>query len=368
MGRNAEGSVKIRLREKAARYFVSVCEKEDIGFTSSETYGLPVMIGFVSKRPMLAVGALMFAVWIIYSTNIVWDIRIDGNTKTSDEEIIAVLDSIGFSVGTYYPSVNLEEISEKYAAVQKDIAWLSIYMDNAVAEVQVRELYRDERPVHEANVYANVVASVTGVIEEVNVFEGQAAVKAGDVVRPGQVLISGVVEKRYGGIRCEYASGEVIARVSVPLEAVIAAERMRMMPTGNEIRGISIKIFKKTLNFFQKGGIVYPSYDKISTMEQLCLFDSIYLPVWIENTVYRETKSTKEIISAEDAAAQAIRELSEKIRAEAMNGELVGKEVSARFEDGVYRIGCLLTLRRDIGEVLEFTVNEPYEERSEGIQ
>jgi|GEM_PF-1396534 len=356
-GVSKDGGTVVKLREKAARYFEYCAGKQGLAYTTSRTYGMPVILRFFARRPMLIAGSLIAAGWLMYSTNIVWDIRIEGNTKTPDEEIISVLESVGFGIGTYFPSVDLVEISERYAAVQHDIAWLSVYMNNAVAEIQVREMYMDERNLKKHPVYANITAECTGVMEEVNVFEGQAAVKTGDVVRPGQVLISGVIKMKDGGARYEYAAGEAIARVAVPVSVEVSCEKEKKVPTGNERHEYEVKIFKKTLNFFQKGGIIYASYDKISTMEQLCLFDSIYLPVWIQKTSYIETVTEKETVSSDDAAAEALRLLDGKMRAAAVNAELVSREVTTCFENGVYRIECLLTLRKDIGKVSEFTLD-----------
>lgn len=355
-GITKDGGTVVKLREKAARYFEFCAEKQGLTYTSSRTYGMPVVLGFFARRPMLIAGSIAGAVWIMYSSNIVWDIRIDGNTKTDDAEIINVLESVGFGVGTYFPAVDLAEISERYAAAQHDIAWLSVYMNNAVAEVQVREMYMDERNLQKHPVYANITAECTGVIEEVNVFEGQAAVKSGDVVRPGQVLISGVLKMKDGGARYEYAHGEAVARIAVPVSVEVLCEREKKVPTGEVKHEYAVKIFKKSLNFFQNGGIIYSSYDKISTMEQLCLFDSIYLPVWIETTSYIETVTEKETVSSDDAAAEAFLLLDRQMRAAIENAQLVSREVTAYFDNGVYRIECLLTLRKDIGKVTEFTL------------
>ena len=78
------------------------------------------------------------------------------------------------------------------------------------------------------------------------------------------------------------------------------------------------------------------------------------LPVWIFRTVYREYELVRETIPADDAAAEAMLELSGKIKDETEDAELVAREVTASFEDGVYKISCLLYLRRDNGKTEEF--------------
>ncbi len=353
-----DGSVTVRMRERAARSFFAAAEKEGMDWEVSEVHGLPVVLDFCRKRPMLPLGCLAAALWIAYSTHIVWDIRITGNDKTQTAQIVETLDSLGFGVGSYFPAVDFDKLHTAYAAVQHDIAWLSVYMHGTVAEIQVREMKSGQRADHAQGVYANVVAGETGIVEEVCVFEGQAAVKPGDLVRPGQVLISGVVEKKENGIRYEYAAGEVYCRTVMPISVKVETERTKMIPTGREKRENTVKIFKKSINLFSKGGIVYPTYDKISRIEQLYPFGLCALPIWIESTVYRETTEQTVVLTPQEAADQAAAELSEKIKEAADDGVLLEKEISSSFEEGVYTINCLLTLRRDIGATVEFTAEE----------
>lgn len=350
-----EYGIRIIIRKKSAVRFMKLASESCVCYKASVVHGIPVVLDFIKHRPVIPIGLVLAGVWIMYSTHIVWDIRITGNDKTPSAEIVKTLDELGFGIGTYFPNVDFNSLHSKYLVVQDDIAWLSVYMDGTVADIQVRELYKDERYFPDDMTYANIVAECTAVVESVNVFEGQATVKAGDIVREGQVLISGVVEKKDGGIRYEYAKGEVICRVAVPMSVEIKTDRDKKAYTGREKSEKTIKIFKKSINLFRKGGIEYASYDKISTMEQLCPFGICTLPVWIEETVYREYDTAHETISADDATAEAMSELSEKIKDETVYGELLGKEVTSGFSDGIYRIDCLLTMRRDVGRTVEFT-------------
>ena len=186
------------------REYKEVCECLEC-CAVSEVHGLPYVAGFVLARPMVAVGILMFYLWMSYSSQLIWDVRIEGNTKTDKGEITEMLSDLGCGIGDRYTKINFNKLHADYAAMQHDIAWLSVFMNGSVAEVQVRELYRNERKKHENGTYANIVADCDGVVEEVNVVEGQAAVIPGQLVRKGQVLISGVVEEKDGEFRYEYA-------------------------------------------------------------------------------------------------------------------------------------------------------------------
>ncbi len=353
-----DGSVTFIMRERDCRRFFVLAEEGEISFESSELHGLPVTLGFLRRRPMIPLGIVALLVWLFYSENLVWDIQIEGNTKTETAEIVSYLEELGFGIGTYYPSVNFNQLHANYVAGQEDIAWLSVYMHGTVAEVQVKELYRDERVKPGENTYANVVATEAGVVESVTVYEGQAAVKAGDIVTAGQVLISGVVEMKDGSIRYEYAAGEVICKTTDSAHIEIATEREKKVYTGHEKTKKSVKIFKNSINLFIKGGIEYATCDKIDMMEQLCPFGLIPLPVWVSTTVYKEYETFTVTVSPEVAAEDALRELHRLIEEKTDGAELTSQTVTTAFDNGVYTIDCLLYMLRDVGTTVEFTAVE----------
>lgn len=356
--RSPDGTLTVYLSERNSIRFRYLAECADISFTMGEAHGLPMIRAFLRRRPALLLGALLFAAWMLYSTRIVWDIRIDGVEKTEPSEITELLDELGFGIGTYYPSVDFNKLHARYAAAQSDIAWLSVYMNGTVAEVQVRELWSDDRLKHENNVYANVVAETDGIVEEVRVFEGQPCVKKGDLVRRGQLLISGVIEHKDGSVRYEDAAGEVICRTAEPICVNIRTLCDKKVYTGRTTTKKRIKFFKKSINLFIKGGTLYSNYDKIDTIEQLCPFGLCELPVWYEVTEYREYETVSERIPAEVAAEMAMTELTERLREATLDAELLSRLVETSLSEEGYRIDCLLYLRRDIGRRENFSVSD----------
>ncbi len=350
-----DGGIRFRLRKREADRLGILAKEQGCEIEVTDEGGIPTVVQFLLMRPMIPLGCLLLFGWMFYSEGLIWDVRVEGNTKTPTSEILSRLEEMGCCVGDRWGDIDFDVLHARYAAEQKDLAWLSVYRNGTVAEVQVRELWRDERPNHEANTYANIVASCDGIVEDIRVFQGQAAVQAGDLVRAGQVLISGVIENKDGSARFQYAAGEVRCTTTVPLSVSVETKREVRRLTGEEISRKSIKIFKKTINLFGKGRIAYPDCDKIYKMEQLCPFGLVTLPVWFSETVYREAETVREEVSVEDAAAEALRLLSEKIRQATENAQLTERLIETEVSDGICRISCTLILSKDIGTVEEFT-------------
>lgn len=357
------GCISLCLPWKYGVLFRETAEEEGLlqNAEMSDIRGMPRVLFFLGNRPGMAVGVLLFLVWTFVSGRIIWDIRIEGNTKTEDSEIIALLGEHGVTYGTWYPSVDFDAVHAACLADSDSVGWLSVYMHGTVAEVQVRELVRQERTEKKEGVYANVIASEDGVIDIVKVFEGQGTAKPGDVVRKGDVVISGVMERKDmnlpdGGVRYEYASGEVMAKVFRLIEVKIGLTRDEKVPTGQETVRKSIKIFGNVVNLFKNTGIGYSKYDKIDKINRLSFFGICDLPVWVSETVYREYGYESREIPAEQAAAEGLAELRRLTDEAAEDGETLERSVDAYFEDGAYIIKCLMYCLRDIGQTAEFTV------------
>ena len=164
------------------------------------------------------------------ASGLVWDVRIEGNESVPDEAVLAQLEELGFGIGTRYRNIDFDRLQTDYLAAQNELAWLSVYMDGTVARVQVWEMRGKPPRKIPDGVYANVTAAEDGVVEEVRVLEGQAAVRPGDVIRAGEIAISGAVEKKDGGVRFEYAEGEVLATTAKVLTAEVPLSRTVYRP------------------------------------------------------------------------------------------------------------------------------------------
>jgi similar to stage IV sporulation protein len=262
-------------------------------------------------------------------------------------------------VGDFVPNINFDALHAKVKAENPDIAWLSVYMHGTTAEVQMRETKHPSDLSHPGGTYANVIASEAGEIVSVRVYEGQAAVQAGDVVLPGELLISGVVDgKEAGSARTEYAAGEVLARVCRPISVEVSCIREKTVYTGRETVKKSVKFFKNTINLFGNTGIPYATYDTIDMMEEVCLFDRFSVPVTIFFTVVRETETAVETLTPEEAAEEAMGILRAEMDRAIGTGEMLSRTVETSvLEDGGCRIDCVLYLLQDIAGTEEFTVH-----------
>lgn len=355
-----ENTVSVRIFEKELLCLQEAACDRCISLTVGQRGGIPVLLRFCKIRPGLLVGTIGLVLWCLYAEHLIWRVEIDGCSVLSEKAVQEILASHGCGMGDYIPAIDCDALHATVKAEHPEIAWISVYLHGNTAEVQLRETKFPDTRGHGAGTYANVVAAEAGEIVSVRVYEGEAVVRPGDVVLPGEMLLSGVVSmKEEGQSRLEYAAGEVLAKVVRPISVVITPVQEKTVYTGRQITQRTVAVYKCGLDLFREREIPYAAYETVETVEDVRLFGQYPIPVTITTTIHRETETVEEVLSPEAAVDKAMQQLRAEVAQAIEEGELLERTLSATLEeDGTYRIDCLLYLLTDIAQVEEFTVQE----------
>lgn len=197
-------------------------------------YGLPFRLKRSGLRLGIAAGLVLFFVVLQLLTSRVWVLRIEGNATVSDEAILSVLEPLGVAEGASFAAVDIPTLQLTALQQLPELTWLTVNQSGSIVTIHVKE--RTEAAPPASHVPANLVAACDGVIVSVDTAAGQSAVKPGDAVRQGDLLISGVMDSKVGP-QLKHAAGSVIARtahtitVTVPLiEAVTVPSATVVQP------------------------------------------------------------------------------------------------------------------------------------------
>lgn len=144
--------------------------------------GLPFILNRYKKRKIFF-GALFSVILIIFIiSNFIWNIEITGITTINKEEIIESLTNDGLKVGTLKSKINTKEIINKLRLQRSDIAWVGIHLKGTNAIVEIVEA--DKKPdIIDENEYCNIISDKDGIVTKINVQNGTALVKEGDIVK-----------------------------------------------------------------------------------------------------------------------------------------------------------------------------------------
>lgn len=348
-----DGAFTLRERDRAT--FLAYARSR-MHFSLTEPLGL---FGFFLRnrsRYGFFLGLLSVFLVFFFTSGLVWDVRISGNENLPDYVIESYLDEHGFGVGSYWSATDKNSVEADVLISHPDIAWISVNRRGTVAYVEVIESENVGITEEVGPLYSNIVADRDGVIEEISVERGVATVKVGDVVKAGDILISGIIESESGTVMCR-AQGTVIARgvmdvsVEAPREITVreAADR-----TLTEAR---IVLFNFSINIFKNYRNCEQTCDIIEETREIVLFDRFKLPIRIEKSYAVEYTEANVSRSQDEMTVAARRELDSMIYSLFKDASVLKLRTFGEFVGDVYRLTSRVVYSTDIGKESEIQTN-----------
>ena len=327
-----------------------------LGAEASDMRGLPSYF-LKLRRAYGALAAILLTVFVYAAfSGVVWEIRVDGVDSVSRESVIEELRDAGFGVGTRFSSVDVGKIENEVLKNSDTVSWIGINRRGVVAYVSVIEkINPDNAGVRDG--YANIVAAFDGVIEELTVKSGYAAVKVGEAVKRGDLLISGVIPESAGG-GFVYAEGSVYARRTENVSVYVPFSEDKRVYSEAVLDRISIEFFDFSINIYKKYGNTDTSCDIIEDIEECVIFNKYRLPVAVKKIYTRPYRTETVVYSSSEATEIASYRLGELIRHALAASDLVGIRTEGSFTDSGYGMRARLSVLSDIGVVSKFEYTE----------
>ena len=317
--------------------------------------GIPSLLAEFKRRTgIIAAVALVFLA-SLFTSGMIWDVRVEGNERLSDSDVISALNECGFEIGDIWRGIDKNLTETDVQLNFPDIAWISINRRGTVAYVRIKET-EDVSKEDDAPSYSNIVADRDAVIEDITVESGVALVRKGDVVRKGDILISGVVENDSGTHFCR-AEGSVIAQAVTTLEVEATRNGAEKRELDEKIYEIRLKIFKISINIFKNYGICLNEYDIIEDEKEYFAFGRAKIPLKLTVTRRKEYVNDDVLYSDSEITEMARSQMNDRIREAMIGCDVVKLKSSGAFVEGAYVLVTEIVYYTDIASEREFEVS-----------
>ncbi len=317
--------------------------------------GLPAYVKGLLRRPGLLIGLFLSIVLSVILSGTVWDVRIDGNERLGEEQVISALRSEGVFVGARISGYDKHELEAGVRSSTPDIAWISVNRRGTVLYVSLIErenIISPEEP-SDSPEFSNIVADKDGVITDISVSSGTAMVKIGDVVRRGDILISGVIETESGTVMTR-AEGSVMAEQSTEIVTEIPQNYTVRNEKKTSLRIFALKIFNFSVNIFKKYGNPPTYCDIIETEKECVVGENVRLPLAFIRVYYREYEECVLERTENELISEAEKALKEELSA-LSSAEITALRSSGGFTDSGYRLRTDVVFIGEIGEEREIS-------------
>ena len=301
--KNSEMSMKVSI--KGFRMLRPVAKKSGCRIRIESKRGLPFTFNKYRRRKAFAAGAACFAIILYILSSFVWAVEISGNEKIDANLVSEKLAELGVKPGVIKFGINTDKVVNDMMLGIEDLSWMSITVKGTKVKVHLAER-RVPPLLVDKNEPCDIIAAKDGVISEMIVKDGQEAVKEGDTVKAGQLLISGRVKIRneVEKVRLVRAIGSVKARTWYEQDCPVETELLEKERTGLYKDQLSLVLFNKRINLFH-GEVKFDNYDKIELKKRLALGEDYVLPFEYVIDQYYENRYTKRELTQEEAGSLA---------------------------------------------------------------
>ena len=354
------GNLRITVARKDLKRSRALGEKVMCEVKTQLSRGAPAFLARFKKRYALLAGLTLSLMAVCVLSQFVLTVEVSGNETVSTAEIVSQLRRLGVRPGVYGPGIDPAATAQELLLRVDGLSWCAVNMRGTVAEVLVREKVEKPELVDE-KVLGDVVARAPGLVTDLSVLEGEAAVKEGDTVLAGELLIAGNIHiegPEYGevdlGWRRVKANGLIYARTWRTLEAEIPLEARVKSYTGEEKALWSLNLLGRRINFYGNSGISFAEYDKITDVWTASLPGGQEMPLSLTRETVRayDTAPAPVDIAAAEELLRA--RLDEALRQQLGSGEVISADYTSRAADGKLTVRLQAECKEEIGKFVPF--------------
>jgi len=182
----------LRLSAEYCGYFERLCRELNYECERIEIYGALKFLRFIKKRAGLAAGLVFTCGMLAFLSNIAVSFEVLSDNEIICEKIYDVLESEEITPGCWIPDLNYPVIERALQKHIDEISWAGITRQGNKLIIDVVENIPAPKG-FKTRLPSNLVACEDGVIEELDILDGQVKIGVGSGVTKGDIVVGGEV-------------------------------------------------------------------------------------------------------------------------------------------------------------------------------
>ncbi len=247
--------------------------------------GFFLLLRKLKSKKVIVFGLIPIIIALTVFSSMILEIEVTGNKLVETSEVLEKLREINLQKFAFRSNIDNDKIYLKLTRELNEVSWVGVYEKGTHLTIEIKER-RTPPEIIPKNTPCNIVAKKDGVIRKLTVENGEALVKTGDVVKKGQVIISGILISPMEGIRYLHSMGEAVAEVSHTESLDIKLYEYKKNYTGRSF----IKPYLKDFDLTPGRVIPFFNYDEEVKRYTLSFFD-LRLKKYNEYTLSKEPLS-----------------------------------------------------------------------------
>ncbi|MDE7223958.1 MAG: sporulation protein YqfD [Acetatifactor sp.] len=343
-----------------------IARKTGVRVVVLERYGLPFLLPGLLKRKIFIAGLILCIAFWIVSYRFVWDICLDGNYRITQEVFSDFLASQQIYVGMQKTDLDINALEKEIRRAFPEVTWTSARLSGTRLEISIKE---NDAPIitqEQEDTYSggrDLVSEYSGVVTSIIVRSGVPAVKIGDTVEEGTVLVEGRVpiyneDATIREYRYITADADITVEHSILYQETLPSTYIQKVYTGRTDKRPFLRLGSKEVRLPQERP--YLVYDTVIQGHTPVLLEKLSIPVSWGQYVHREYMNVEHEYTLEQAQAlleekelQFISTLEEK------GVHIIEKDVKIEESSACWTMECRILADQPVGRLVPTTMEEP---------
>lgn len=312
-------------------------------------HGLPFLINKAFRHTGILIGFAVMILILSILTGRIWIIEADNETSIPTDTIISAYEDIGLRVGAS-KRIDRNILRSDISAKLSDTSWTTVNIIGSTATVKVREVKKTPQ-IDSGSGTSNIIAIKDGQVEIIEPYRGSAAVKAGQTVTRGGLLVSGVTESKSQISIFSDADGYVVAATTVK----VSEDNKRHIPVLQQKRRTvySLYFLGREIPLGKKS-----SSDCTYRHRKWLYVGGKKMPFGIYSTVYTDFTESEAELAEQENLLTAVNDYSLKAYHSTLHTQNISKDVRIEKSGDGVTVSGIYRCYENIGMKVPFEVAE----------
>ncbi len=281
----------------------SLAKAARVRFKIKKRGGLPFIIRHITSHLSFFITAFLAAIALYIMFNFIWQVEIKSDDyldANQYQQILAIAAEHGLKVGAKNSDYDPQIIKYNLQNMMPQLLFVQVHREGITAIIEIA-LRRDVLPEEQPEPAGDIIADFNGLITNILVHSGTAAVAIGDTVKKGDILVYG-----FGGANLVAASAIIEATVWAEATSTWPLVEQGQRAGINSASGLAIRFNfgDQAVKFWIYGQNQPPFalYSQAEVVYPAQIWRNMALPVeliehtWYEQVAYRNQYSPQEAL------------------------------------------------------------------------
>lgn len=281
-----------------------VVRKNDCKLRFIGKKGLPFLVQKAIYNSGFLIGAFLFLIIVTLLSNMVWGIKVEGAKPETEHLIIKELKKLGVEKGKLQFFIEDNESLQRHLEEAiNDITWIGVELNGTTYHFEVVEKNQPDPP--EQYSPRDLVANKTAIIKKLIVEEGKPVKAVNDLVKKGDILVSGKIGKEGEEIYVP-ARGKIYGETWYKSAVEVEITTKLNVMTGENKQKHYISIGDLRIPVWGYGKVEYKEYQTELDKRHIKFFNW-ELPIAYEKVSIRESEEITRKYTTNEAVEEAKR-------------------------------------------------------------